>query len=489
LESTDNGQWNRRIAVIGAGPGGLCMAIQLKRAGFDDFVVFEKAHGVGGTWWHNRYPGAACDVPSHLYSYSFEPKPDWSRSYADQPEIQAYFEACVEKYALAPHLRLGAAVKSAAWDDERCVWRLATAAGEVLEVDILISALGMFNELHWPDIPGLDEFRGTKFHSARWDREHDLSGETVGVIGSAASAVQFVPEIAKRVGQIHLYQRTANWVLPKEDEPFSAEQIERLRTDPEAMRKLRSEIFETLDAVITFSNSELLRNADAAGRQALSVVKDHELRHKLTPTHPYGCKRPLLSNFYYETFNRDNVELVTEPIERISADSIVSVDGVARRVDTIVLSTGFATTMYLSALEVSGRGGRKLDESWNDGAQAHLGIATSGFPNLFMLYGPNTNNGSIIYMIECQVDCIVRQIERMAQEGIDWVDVRPDVMQRYNEEIQRDIEGVEVWQADCLGYYRTPSGRIVTQWPHTMAEYRRRTEQLDLEAFAVQRSR
>ena len=485
----DNQKSDRRIAIIGAGPGGLCMAIQLKRAGFEDFVVLEKASGVGGTWWHNRYPGAACDIPSHLYSYSFEPKPDWTRSYAAQPEIQAYFEHCIEKYDLEPHLRFGAAVKSADWDDERCVWRVVTEAGDAFEVDVLVSALGMFNDLHWPDIPGLDEFRGVKFHSARWDHEHDLSGETVGVIGSAASAVQFVPEIAKEVGQLYLYQRTANWVLPKEDEPFSAEQIEHFRADPKAAQQLRSEIWRGVDEVVTFSDPELLRNADAAGRRALSVVKDPELRRKLTPTHPYGCKRPLLSNFYYETFNRENVELVTEPVERITADSIVGVDGVVRRVDTIVLSTGFATTKYLASIDVSGRGGRKLEEAWNDGAQAYLGITTSGFPNLFMLYGPNTNNGSIIYMIECQVDYIVRQIERMKEQRLDWMDVRPGVMQRYNEVLQRDIEGVEVWQADCLGYYRSPSGRIVTQWPHTMAEYRRRTERPDSVAFEIQRTR
>ena len=486
MTSTDtNPRTRKRIAVIGAGPGGLCTGIQLKRAGFDNFVILEKSGGVGGTWWHNRYPGAACDVQSHLYSFSFEPKDDWSRPFAPQPEILRYMEHCAAKYGLEPHLRLNTALRSARWDDAESVWQLSTDTGEELTADVVVSALGMFNELHWPEIAGMDEFEGKIFHSARWDHAHDLSGETVGVIGSAASAVQFVPEIAKEVGQLYLYQRTANWVLPKEDDPFTPEQLERFRADPQLGHERRSKIYRWIDAVITFSNKQGLKDAEQAGRRAISVVKDSELREKLTPTHPYGCKRPLISNVYFETFNRPSVELVTEPIEKITRQAIVNADGSTRQVDTIVVATGFATTKYLSAVEVIGRGGRRIEDAWSDGAQAYLGIATAGFPNLFMLYGPNTNNGSILFMLECQVDYIIQQLERLTGEDLAWLDVRRDVMERYNAQMQRDIGTIDVWQADCLGYYRSPSGRVVTQWPHSMTEYRARTARPDPDAYEV----
>jgi cation diffusion facilitator CzcD-associated flavoprotein CzcO len=476
-----------RIAVIGAGPGGLCTAIRLRQEGFDDVVVLEQAAGVGGTWWHNRYPGAACDIQSHLYSFSFELKRDWTRPYATQPEIQRYFEHCVERYGLGPHLRLGCAVRSARWDDAAAVWRLTTADGDEVTADVVVSAVGMFNALHWPDIPGLDTFAGPVFHSARWDHGQDLTGRRVGVIGCAASAIQFVPEIAPLVAQLDVYQRTANWVLPKEDVPFTDDELAAFATDPDAAPARRQEIWSNVDKVITFSDPALLARAEEAGRRAISVVRDPEVRRKLTPTEPYGCKRPLISNVYYETYNRPNVELVTEDVDHVTADAVVTVDGVVRPADTLVVATGFETTRYLSTIEVIGRDGRRLDDAWSAGAEAYLGITTSGFPNLFMLYGPNTNNGSIIYMLECQVEYVLRQVRRLADEDLAWLDVRPDVMRAYNEALQHDLDGVAVWQAGCPGYYRVASGRIVTQWPHTMAEYRRRTSTPDPEAYELGR--
>jgi cation diffusion facilitator CzcD-associated flavoprotein CzcO len=474
-----------RIAIIGAGPGGICAGVHLRAAGFDDFVILEKSDGVGGTWQHNRYPGAECDVPSHLYSFSFELKPDWSKPYGRQAEIRAYMQACVERHGLTPHLRLNTEVRRATWNDASSLWHVETAAGEVLEVDVVISALGMFNELYWPDIPGLDGFEGTRFHSARWNHDHDLSGETVGVIGSAASAVQFVPEIAPRVARLHVYQRSANWVLPKEDDPYTPEQIEAFRADPEALRRSRDELLRQMDGVVYTADPVRRRKAEEAGLAAIAVVADSDLRRKLTPKEPWGCKRPLFANPYYPTFNRPNVELVTEPIERITSDAIVTSDGKARRADTLILATGFQTTRFLSAIDVVGRGGRKLDLAWSDGAQAYLGITTSGFPNLFMLYGPNTNQGSILYMIECQVEYVLRQLQRLRDENLAWLDVRPEVMERYNAELQRDIADVEVWQAGCNSYYRSASGRVVTQWPHSMNAYRQRTSQRDPEAYEV----
>jgi cation diffusion facilitator CzcD-associated flavoprotein CzcO len=474
-----------KIAIIGAGPGGLCMAIRLLQAGFDDFVVLEKEQGVGGTWYLNRYPGCACDIPSFLYSFSFETKLDWSRPYAPQSELLDYMRHCAEKYEVLPHCRFGSGVDRAVWNEEAAEWTLTLESGETLEADVVVSAIGMFNDLAWPDIEGLDSFAGTSFHSARWNWDHDLSGERVGVIGSAASAVQLVPEIVKTAGQVHLFQRTANWVMPKEDEPFTDEILAAFQNDPNLARLARDEIYSGVDEGMTFSDPQALAELEASVLASMEVIEDPELRAKLLPDHPFGCKRPLLSNDYYPAFNRENLELVTDAIARITPDSVVTADGAERQVDTLIIATGFSATKYLSAIDVVGRGGRNIAEAWNDGARAYLGITTAGFPNLFMLYGPNTNNGSILTMIESQVEYALGQIQHIADEGLAWIDVRPEPMERFNEEVQQAIAGISVWQADCNGYYRTPSGRIVTQWPYSMTEFRERTEKPDLDAFEV----
>jgi cation diffusion facilitator CzcD-associated flavoprotein CzcO len=476
-------QGTRRIAIIGAGPGGICAGVRLLEAGHREFVILEKAAGVGGTWWHNRYPGAECDIKSHLYSFSFAPNPEWSRAYARQPEIKAYLEQCVERFGLQPHLRLNTEVRAARWDDAGARWRLTVGDGEEIEAEIVISALGMFGAPVAPEIPGLDQFRGTIFHSARWDDTHDLAGEAVAVIGSAASAVQFVPEIAPVVGQLDLYQRSANWVLPKEDDPFTPAQIDAFRSDHDTVVALRDSIFAAVDPNLTFADVERRGAAEAAGLHNIEVVEDPEVRRKLTPNMPFGCKRPLASNVYYPTFNRPNVELIVEPIAEITADAVVTADGRVRPVDTIILATGFATTKFLGALDVVGRDGQHIDDAWADGAQAYLGITTSGFPNLFMLYGPNTNNGSIIYMIECQVDYVMQLLQQLDEHELAWIDVKREVMDEYNASLQRELADVEVWQAGCSTYYRAPSGRIVTQWPNSMSEYRARTERPTLDAF------
>lgn len=478
-----------RVAIIGGGPGGLCMAIRLKQGGCGDFVVLEKAEGVGGTWWHNTYPGAACDIESHLYCFSFEPKWDWPRPYANQSEIRAYLEHCVEKYELGGHLLLGQEVRSAHWDEEHGYWSLQTRGGEHIRAESVVSAVGMFNEIHVPEIPGLEEFAGTRFHSARWNDAHDLSGERVAVVGSAASAVQFVPEIGKLAKRVDLYQRSANWVLPKEDTPFTEAELAHFREDPAAHPQRRRQVWDQVDAIITFSKPEALRKAEALGLEAIAAVEDPTLRAQLTPTHPYGCKRPLIANHYYPAFNRGNIDLICDPIERVTRDAVITREGTAREADTLILATGFETTRYLSCIDVRGRGGHRLAKAWEDGAQAYLGITTPGFPNLFMLYGPNTNNGSILFMLECQVDYVLQLMERLRREQLAWVDVRPEVAERYNEQIQLDIANVEVWGSACNGYYRSPSGRVVTQWPFTMEEYRARTLQPDPAAFITHPTR
>jgi cation diffusion facilitator CzcD-associated flavoprotein CzcO len=474
-----------RIAIIGAGPGGLCMGKRLLDEGIDDFVLLEKSDGVGGTWNLNRYPGCECDVQSALYSFSFEVKPDWSKPYGTQPEILAYMQHVAEKYGLLPHVRLRSGVRRAEWRAAASTWSLTLDDGDTLTADVVVSAIGMFNDLAWPDIDDLDTFAGTMFHSAQWDWEHDLTGERVAVIGSAASAVQFVPEIRKQAGMVHLFQRTANWVSPKADTPYTEEQLETFRKDPTPILEFRREVEDSMNKGMTFTNAEKLALAVAATNAAIDQVRDPVVREKLRPQHPYGCKRPLMSNVYYPAFNEPNLELVTEHIVRITPTSVITDDGREREVDTIVIATGFAATKYLSAIEVVGRDGRRIDDAWNDGAQAYLGITTSGFPNLFMLYGPNTNNGSILTMIEYQVEHILGHVRRIRDEHLAWVDVRPEPMARYNDEVQQAIAAVPVWNADCNGYYRSPSGRIVTQWPFSMTEFRDRTAVIDPADFEV----
>jgi cation diffusion facilitator CzcD-associated flavoprotein CzcO len=457
------------------------MGIRLKDAGFEGFEILEKAEGVGGTWWHNRYPGCACDIPSHLYSFSFEPKLDWSRPYAPQREILAYLEHCAEKYGLLPHCRFGDAVRSARWDEAAAEWTLETGSGRRVSADVLVSAIGMFNDVAVPDIPGLEDFAGTCFHTARWKHDCDLSGETVGVIGSAASAVQLVPEIVKQAGQVHLFQRTANWVGPKEDAPFSEAQLEHFRSDPGFARAVRAQIFESLGGPRVFEN---VREDMVAGcHAAMAQVEDAEVRARLVPDHPWGAKRPLFSNDYYPAFNRPNLELVTYPIERVTPTGIVTADGRERRLDTLILATGFATTKFLSAIDVRGRGGRSIADAWSDGAQAYKGVTTAGFPNLFMLYGPNTNADSIITMIEYQVDHVLRQIGRIEREGLAWIDVKPGPMHAYNEEIQQELASFEMWGTGCPDYYRAPGGRIVTQWPRSMPALEQALSTLDEDAY------
>jgi cation diffusion facilitator CzcD-associated flavoprotein CzcO len=472
-----------RVAILGAGPGGLCLGIRLEGAGLERFEILEQAGGVGGTWYWNRYPGCACDVPSHLYSFSFEPKPDWSRPYAPQPEILAYLEHCAAKYGLLPHCRFGDAVRSARWDEGTARWTLGLASGRTLAADVVVSAIGMFNEIAVPDIPGLEAFAGTRFHSARWKWDHDLSGETVGVIGSAASAVQLVPEIVKQAGRVHLFQRTANWVAPKPDEPYTQRQLERFRDDPAFGRAVRRKIFDSFGGPGIFEG--LRSDMESACRGAMAVVQDPALRARLLPDHPWGCKRPLLSNDWYPAFNRPNLELVGEPIERITATGVVTRDGRERRLDTLILATGFQTTKFLSAIDVKGRGGLSLADAWKDGAQAYKGVTTAGFPNLFMLYGPNTNADSILCMLEYQADHVLRQIQRMAREGLAWIDVKPAAMAAWNEALQREIAAIAPWQAGCTDYYRAPSGRVVTQWPRSMRAMEEALAGLDPDAYEV----
>ncbi len=464
------------------------MGIKLLATGYDNFIILEKAPGVGGTWWYNRYPGAACDVPSHLYSFSFEIKRDWSCPYAAAPEILAYMTSCATKYGLLPHIRLNTQVTGAAWDADRARWQVITANGETEEAAVLVAAQGMFNEPTSPAIPGLGDFAGTVFHTARWNHQHDLNGRKVGVIGSAASAVQCVPEVARLADQVVMFQRTPNWVLPKNDRPYSRERLAYFMTAPDAVEHNRSRFWQEFDGFGLLNNPARYQQTIEEGLNNIALVEDPDTRRKLTPSYAFGCKRVLLSSQYYQTFNRPNVTVITDNITRVTPSGILTADGSERALDTLILATGFDVTRYLSTVQVVGRAGRELASAWSDGAQAYLGISTAGFPNLFQIYGPNTNKGSILFMIECQTAYITRQISRLEAEQLAWMEVRPDVMNSYNAGIQADANGIAVWSEPCNNYFRHPaSGRVVTQYPRDMGQYRKDTQAPDAQAYAVKR--
>ena len=478
---------DRRIVVIGAGPGGIISAYQLRKAGYADVVVLERDDEVGGTWQRSRYPGLSCDVMVHAYQFSFNLNPEWPRSYASQPEILAYMKATVDRLDLAPMIRLGCGVTGAEWSDERGEWSVTTTTGDTLAADVIISAQGMFGEIKWPDIDGLDTFGGRLVHTGNWPKDLDVTGARVALIGSAASAVQSLPEIAKIASQLHSFQRSPQWVLPKEDFPHPPELLDSFRNDPAALQAHRDTIMTYIGTNAPFSNAEILAGAEWAGAVAISVIDDAATREGLTPHVPWGCFRPLFSNDYYPAFNRPNVELVTEAITRITPTGIVTADGTEREVDVIVCATGYVVDKFASRIPVTGRNGQSLDDAWADGAQAHLGVTTTGFPNLFMLYGPNNNAGSLIEMAEYEVGYVVDLLSLMDADGVDWIDVRQDAMDAYNDELQAAIAGVEVWHAGCGHYYESPSGRIVTQYPWSMFHYRDSVADPDLSAFELGR--
>ncbi|MEM9177610.1 MAG: NAD(P)/FAD-dependent oxidoreductase, partial [Myxococcota bacterium] len=400
------------------------------------------------------------------------------------PEIREYIEGVAHAHGLEPHLRLGVGAVSARWDEAAARWHVHFGDGSEVVSQYVISAVGMFGPLAWPDLPGLDRFEGTTFHSGAWNHEHDLAGERVAVIGSAASAVQFVPEIAPDLSRLHVFQRTPNWVLPKQNEPYSEAQKAAFRAQPELLEEGRQNLFNVVEQSLTYLEPGFFEAAEQMGRDALEVVEDPETRAKLTPDHPFGAKRPLASNKYLQTFNQAHVELVTDGVAEITAKGVRSADGTEREVDTIIFATGFDTQKYASAIAIEGRDGRTLQEAWRNGPEAYFGVTTSGFPNLFQLYGPNTNGGnSILLMLEFQVEYTLRMIAEAEQAGVDWLDVRSDVMDAYNETLQSELEQVVVWQSGANDYYRAADGRIVTQWPHGFAVYKERVDKDDLSSF------
>jgi cation diffusion facilitator CzcD-associated flavoprotein CzcO len=465
------------VAIVGSGFAGLGMAIRLREAGIEDFAVFEKAAAVGGTWRDNTYPGLECDIPAMFYSFSFEMKTDWSSRYPPQPEILAYLEHCVDKYGLRPHIRLGAEVIEARFDERAGRWRILTADGGVVRARVLVSGTGQLNRPNIPDLPGLDSFRGRYFHSARWDHGHDLASGRVAVVGNAASAVQFIPEIAPKVQRLTVFQRSAQWLVRQKNRRYSGIEKWLFGRFPFLVRGLRGWLW--LKHELRWP--VFARGGGLFGRLfAWIVLRDMRkrapepaLQAALTPDYPIGCKRVLLSGRYYETLRRDNVELVTDAVREFTPAGVVAGDGREYPADTVIFATGFKSTEFLTPMKVYGLGGRSLeDEEWAAGAHAYLGMAVPGFPNFFLLYGPNTNLGhnSIIFMLEIQIDYVLQCLRVMRERGLEYLDLREDAMRRWQEECRVSLART-VWATGCRSWYQTADGKITNNWPYSTLTY------------------
>jgi cyclohexanone monooxygenase len=471
------------VAVIGAGPGGIAMGIQLAQRGYD-FTIFERGHGFGGTWRNNTYPGAACDVPSHFYSYSFALNPRWSKTFANQPEILAYLEKVAADNELAHHLANRARVTTLRWSDTDRHWALVTDDGTTHEFDVVVSAVGMLDMPNVPDIPGSDRFRGRAFHSSNWDHTKSTAGECVSSIGTGASAIQYVPAIAGETAHLTVFQRTPIWVSPRFDEPFTPEQQELFERDPAEARKVRDAAFQQYEsASFAADSAQTTEMTNIAREYLIRKVKDPELRAKLTPDYPLGCKRPLQSREWFPTFALPNVTLETTPIVEFTETGLRTADGVEHEVDTVIYGTGFKANNYLCGLDVYGRGGRRLHDDWRDGAEAYLGTVVPGYPNLFTLYGPNTNGvTSIIYILEAQAQFVRRVLDDMARQRLQAVDIKREIHDAYNNEIQNAMTGT-VWLANCNNYFRHPNGKVVTQFPYHGVTFAERLAQVHLDEF------
>jgi cation diffusion facilitator CzcD-associated flavoprotein CzcO len=471
--------WSPRILVIGAGAGGIAAAVRLRQDGFTDLLIVDRADGVGGVWQANVYPGAQCDVPSHLYSLSFHPRPDWSRRFADQEEILDYLEEVAEAHGLHQHLRLRTEVTDCAWDDEAHHWTVGLRNGDGtrsdIEVDLVIAATGQLSAPAYPAIPGLDRFTGPVFHSARWQHDVELAGRRVGVIGTGASATQFVPVLARTAAHLDLFQRTAPYIIGKPNRRYSAREAGFYARAPGLQRlsRLRQYLWHELLGLPFTTAPSLMRLPTRAWRRRLErVVDDPGLRAKLTPDYTMGCKRLLRAPGWYRTMTRPNVSLITDPIVAVMADGVRTASGDEHPLDVLILGTGFEATRFLGPMRVTGRGGQCLADRWRDGARAYLGIMVPDFPNFFLVYGPGTNLGhtSVLVMIESQIAWIRSALRTMRRREWRRIEVRPEIQSRYDTWFTRASAGT-VWETGCASWY-TRDGRNLNNWPGSTIRYR-----------------
>jgi cation diffusion facilitator CzcD-associated flavoprotein CzcO len=488
--SPSAGTMQTRVVIVGAGFGGLGLAIKLKTSGADDFVILEKSASVGGVWNHNRYPGAACDVPSHLYSFSFEPRADWPQKFASQAEILKYLRHCVQKYGLAPHIVFGAEVSEARWNGDAARWTVVTTDGRIFETQALVTATGQLSRSFVPKLSGMKDFSGAAFHSAHWPDGFDVSGKTVAVVGTGASAIQIVPAIAALAEKLYVFQRSAAYVLPKPDKVYSQLELSLFRNFPAALKlsRLRQYLQHEARALAFVTWRAALRvKRGAFFRHLNRGVGDAKLRERLTPDYSIGCKRILLSNEFFPAMARGNVELVTDDVCEVRPHGIVDAAGIERSVDVIIFATGFSATYFLVPMKVTGIGGKDLHQAWTDGAEAYLGMSVTGFPNFFMLYGPNTNlaHNSIIYMLEGQIGYVMACLKRLQRGEIRVIDVKQNVQQRFNAAIQRSLQK-SVWAKGCSSWYLTAAGKNTTNWPGYTLGFRLRTRAPRWDDYVVQ---
>jgi cation diffusion facilitator CzcD-associated flavoprotein CzcO len=479
---------HHRVVVVGSGFSGLGMAIRLLKDGERDFVVLERAGEIGGTWRDNTYPGCRCDVPSHLYSFSFAPNPNWSSTFSPQPEILDYLREVARRYGVMPHVRFHTELELAEWDEAAGRWRLETSQGP-MTAEVLVSGQGPLSEPRLPDVPGLAGFEGTAFHSASWDHDHDLTVERVAVVGTGASAIQFLPAIQPRVERLHVFQRTPPWVVPHPNRPMTRFERALYSRLPPAQLAMRAGIYWARESfVLQFRHRRVRRLATKlALRQLETQVPDPELRRKLTPRYEIGCKRILPTDEWYPAVTKPNVEVIDQALAEVRPHSVVAADGTEREVDTIVFGTGFHVTDIPFADTVRGREGRTLAEVWKGSPEAYKGAAVAGFPNLFLLVGPNTGLGhnSIVFMIESQVEYVGDALATMRRRGARRVEVRPEAQAAYNVEVQRLTQGTVWVSGGCASYYIDRNGRNSSLWPTFTWPFRRRTREFDEGAYAL----
>ncbi len=477
-----------RVVIIGAGFGGIGMAIALKKAGIDDFVVLDRADDLGGTWRDNSYPGLTCDVASQLYSFSFQPW-RWSRRFPARDEILRYLHALVAEHGLGPHLRFRAGVVSAAFDGRAATWQLTLSDGSELQATAVVCAVGQLGRPALPDIAGRDEFAGPSWHSGRWNHDVSLAGRRVAVVGTGASAIQFVPEVARVAAHVDVYQRSAPYVLPKPDRPYRPAELAVFERVPVIRKadRLRTFLYgELLTSGFVLSPKLLAGPMQLWRRQLNAQITDPRLRAQCVPDYVMGCKRVVFSNDWYPALTQPHVELVTDPIDRITPDGVLTADGTARPADVIIYGTGFRAVDFLAPMRVTGLDGWRLEDAWRDGAQAYLGISVTGFPNFFLLYGPNTNLGgnSILYMLEGQIGYVLGAIRALGAGRLAWLDVRPDVQDGFTRWVT-SASRRSVWETGCHSWYTTSSGRNTNNWPDHTFLYRYRVRRFDLSAYRV----
>lgn len=470
-----------KIAIIGTGFGGLGIAIYLQKAGISDFSLYERASSIGGVWRDNRYPGAACDIPSHLYSFSFEHHYPWSRRYAPQGEILAYLNHCADKYDIHERISCNTEITRAVFDASRGTWKLFAIDTLVTEADILVSAVGQFSYPVIPDISGRETFAGSQFHSSQWDMSFDPHDRRVALIGTGASSIQIGPAIAPEVKRLMIFQRSAAYVFPKGADAFTPQMQARLKRFPVLRSLDRFKIYASYEARIPRRRSPRLVAESQAGFLDLLAVEipEADLRREVTPDHPWGCKRVLLSNEWYQAISRSNVELVRDKIAGIEPRGLRTADGKLHEADAIIYGTGFAPAEFLKSLQVVGLNNVELARAWNEGAEAYLGTTVAGFPNFFLMFGPNTNiPGSVVYMLESQARYIVSAIEALYGRRIRYAAVKRDVQQAFNSTLQKRLRRT-VWSTgECTSWFKATSGKITTQWPGFLFSYRRLTRRI-----------